>query len=51
MRKKKKDLPLLEKVTITDVAAEGMALARVDDLAGWEEALGSGAVELTLALP
>lgn len=32
MRKKKKDLPLLEKVTITDVAAEGMALARVDDL-------------------
>ena len=26
-------------------------LARVDDLAGWEEALGSGAVELTLALP
>lgn len=26
-------------------------LARMDDLAGWEEALGSGAVELTLALP
>ena len=25
-------------------------LARVDDLAGWEEALGPGAVELTLAL-
>ena len=25
-------MPLLEKVTITDVAAEGMALARVDDL-------------------
>ena len=25
-------------------------LARVDDLAGWEEALGSGAVELVLAL-
>lgn len=27
----KKELPLLEKVTITDVAAEGMALAKVDD--------------------
>ena len=32
MARKKKELPLLEKVTITDVAAEGMALARVDDL-------------------
>ena len=32
MGKKKKELPLLEKVTITDVAAEGMALAKVDDL-------------------
>lgn len=30
--KKKKPLPLLEKVTITDVAAEGKALARVNDL-------------------
>lgn len=30
--RKKKELPLLEKVTITDVAAEGKALARVDDL-------------------
>ncbi|MFP4065125.1 MAG: 23S rRNA (uracil(1939)-C(5))-methyltransferase RlmD [Bacteroidales bacterium] len=30
-RKKKKDLPLLEKVTITGVAAEGKALARVND--------------------
>lgn len=32
MARKKKELPLLEKVTITDVAAEGKALARVDDL-------------------
>lgn len=32
MSRKKKELPLLEKVTITDVAAEGKALARVDDL-------------------
>lgn len=32
MAKKKKELPLLEKVTITGVAAEGKALARVDDL-------------------
>ncbi len=32
MARKKKQLPLLEKVTITDVAAEGMALARVNDL-------------------
>lgn len=31
MAKKKKNLPLLEKVTITGVAAEGKALARVDD--------------------
>ena len=30
--RKKKPLPLLEKVLITDVAAEGKALARVDDL-------------------
>ena len=30
-RKKKKDLPLLEKVTITGVAAEGKALAKVND--------------------
>ena len=32
MARKKKVLPLLEKVTITDVAAEGKALAKVDDL-------------------
>ena len=30
--RKKKELPLLEKVTITDVAAEGKALAKVNDL-------------------
>lgn len=30
--RKKKELPLLEKVTITDVAAEGKAVARVDEL-------------------
>ena len=30
--RKKKELPLLEAVTITDVAAEGKAIARVDDL-------------------
>ncbi len=32
MARKRKPLPLLEKVTITDVAAEGKALARVDDM-------------------
>lgn len=32
MAKKKKQLPLLEKVTITGVAAEGKAIAKVDDL-------------------
>lgn len=32
MSRKKKELPLLEKVTITDIAAEGKAIARVDDL-------------------
>lgn len=32
MARKKKELPLLEKVTITDVAAEGKAIAKVDDL-------------------
>lgn len=30
--RKKKELPLLEQIEITDVAAEGKALARVDDL-------------------
>ena len=32
MARKKKQLPLLEQVTITDVAAEGKALARVNDM-------------------
>ena len=32
MARKKKELPLLEKIEITGVAAEGKALARVDDL-------------------
>ncbi len=32
MARKKKELPLLERVEITGVAAEGKALARVDDL-------------------
>ena len=32
MSRKNKTLPLLEQITITDVAAEGKALARVDDL-------------------
>ena len=32
MARKRKELPLLEKVTITDVAAEGKALAKVNDL-------------------
>ena len=32
MARKKKELPLLEGIEITDVAAEGKAMARVDDL-------------------
>jgi 23S rRNA (uracil1939-C5)-methyltransferase len=32
MARKKKELPILENITITDVAAEGKALARVDDM-------------------
>ncbi|MCR5180454.1 MAG: 23S rRNA (uracil(1939)-C(5))-methyltransferase RlmD [Bacteroidaceae bacterium] len=32
MSRKRKELPLLEAVTITDVAAEGKSLVRVDDL-------------------
>lgn len=32
MTRKKKPLPILENVTITDVAAEGKSLARVDDM-------------------
>ncbi len=32
MARKKKELPLLENVTITDVAAEGKAIAKVNDL-------------------
>jgi 23S rRNA m(5)U-1939 methyltransferase (EC 2.1.1.-) len=33
--RKKKELPLLEKVTITDVAAEGKGNAKIDDLVGF----------------
>lgn len=32
MARKKKELPILEKVTITDIAAEGKAIAKVNDL-------------------
>ena len=32
MARKKKPLPLLENITITDFAAEGKALARVNDM-------------------
>ena len=32
MRRNKKELPILENVTITDIAAEGKALARVDEM-------------------
>ena len=32
MARKRKELPLLEKVEITDVAAEGKAIAKVNDL-------------------
>ena len=32
MARKKKELPLLEQITITDVAAEGKALARLNDM-------------------
>lgn len=32
MSRKRKELPILENITITDVAAEGKALARVDDM-------------------
>ncbi|MCI6551232.1 MAG: 23S rRNA (uracil-5-)-methyltransferase RumA, partial [Prevotella sp.] len=32
MSQKRKPLPILENVTITDVAAEGKALARVNDM-------------------
>lgn len=32
MARKRKELPLLEKVTITDVAAEGKAIAKLDDM-------------------
>lgn len=32
MTRKRKELPLLENITITDVAAEGKAIARVDNL-------------------
>ena len=32
MSRKRKELPILEQIEITDVAAEGKALVRVDDL-------------------
>lgn len=32
MARKKKELPILERITITDVAAEGKALAKINDL-------------------
>ena len=31
-RKNKKPLPILENITITDIAAEGKAIAKVDEL-------------------
>jgi len=32
MAKNKKPLPILEKITITDIAAEGKAIAKVNDI-------------------
>lgn len=32
MARKRKELPILERITITDVAAEGKAIAKVDDM-------------------
>ena len=32
LARNKKQLPILEKVTITDIAAEGKAIAKIDDL-------------------
>ena len=32
MTRKKKPLPVLENITITDIAAEGKSLARIDDM-------------------
>ena len=32
MARKRKELPILENIIITDVAAEGKALARIDDM-------------------
>ena len=32
MARKRKELPILENITITDVAAEGKALAKVNDM-------------------
>lgn len=32
LARKKKELPVIEQVEITDVAAEGKAIARIDDL-------------------
>ena len=32
MARRKKELPLLQSITITDVAAEGKSLARVNDM-------------------
>ena len=44
MARKKKPLPLLEKILITDVAAEGKALAKVDGLAVFVPYVGPGDV-------
>ena len=32
MTRSKKPLPILENITITDIAAEGKSIARVDDM-------------------
>ncbi len=32
MSRKKKELPILEEILITDIAAEGKSLARVNDM-------------------
>ena len=44
MARNRKELPLLEKVTITDVAAEGKAIAKVNDLVIFRNVIIDGIV-------
>jgi 23S rRNA (uracil1939-C5)-methyltransferase len=47
MTRSKKPLPILENITITDIAAEGKSIARVDDMVVFVPFTANGKICLT----